>query len=93
MSEKERMDELEAEVSRLRQEIQFLRRELQAQGVNVPEMAENPEKTPMSPEGLRSLKQKLAAHARASKPIGKGKGSVSSPKIKQRLQSQDKLKK
>lgn len=94
MSDDDRLAAIEAEMERLRAEVRYLRRELETRGLTLPpEMAENPDKTPMSPEGLRSLKQKLAAHARASKPIGKGKGAVSSPEVKKRLESQDKLKK
>ena len=83
-----RVDALESTVEQLTAEIRRLHRELLAQGVNVPEMAENPEKLPMSPEGLKALRGKLAARARAAKPVGKGKGSVSSPKVKRRLERQ-----
>lgn len=71
----------------LREEIRSLHRELVAQGVPVPEMDENPGKLPLSTEGLRKLKANLAARARSAKPVGTGKGAVSSPAVKARLQS------
>jgi len=89
---KDKVDQLEGQVEHLAAEVKALRRELAARGVEIP-MEENPGKGPMTPEGLKALKQKLAARARAAKPVGKGKGAVSSPRVKKRLERQVKEKK
>lgn len=86
MSKKDDND-FEERLRKLEEEVRILHRELKAQGVDVPEMSENPSKTPLSRESLLAVKRDLAARARAAKPVGKGKGAVSSASVKKKLMS------
>jgi hypothetical protein len=81
-------EKFDAETKALRAEIRRLHRELVARGIDVAPMDANPEKLPMSSEGLKALKRQLAARARAGKDVGSGKGKVSTVAVKRRLEKQ-----
>lgn len=84
---KDRLEALgatKAELAAMRQDVDFLRSELQARGVGpIPNPGERRTKLP---EGtVKAIRAQGAAHARASKEVGTGQGKVSSRKIQRKL--------
>lgn len=70
---------------RLEREVSLLRAELGARGLSVPPVS-NPGAPPrLSDEARRLVDARRAAKARAAKPVGEGKGKVSSPAVATRL--------
>lgn len=83
----QRIDQLERQLARQAKEIDQLRRELRGLGIEVPEL--NPaHRTKLSPQARLERLRLAAARARASKPVGTGKGSVSDRRTAARLRSE-----
>ena len=85
---REEVSQMRSEIEFLRQEVSRLSRELQAQGIEVPDAIRSANPAKLSPQSLRKLKQQLAARARAAKPVGPGKGRVSSSQVKRKLEKE-----
>lgn len=72
-----RIDELEAEVARLRRHFADLLRAFQTTHE-------------LTAEQRRAIRRKLAAQARAAKPKGKGRGSVRTDQTRRKLNQESK---
>jgi len=83
----ERIQQLEATMERLTQQVRRLTINLETLGVEVPPMESNPRKH-LSPSMLSQRRRQLAAGARASKPVGRGRGAVQSQRTKAKLEEQ-----
>jgi hypothetical protein len=83
-----KVEELERNQRRMAEEIEQLQRELRALGVQIPELdPAAPGKTGLSQEARLAVLKKAAAKARASKPVGEGKGAVKDEETAKRLRS------
>lgn len=81
-----RVEELERSQRRMGEEIDQLQRELRGMGISVPELnPASPGRTPLSAEARLAALRKAAAKARAAKPVGSGKGSVTDQETADRL--------
>jgi hypothetical protein len=84
-----RVEELERGARRMADEIDQLARELRALGVSAPELNPGaPGRTKLSDEARLAALQRAAAKARASKPVGSGKGAVADAETADRLRSE-----